>query len=149
LVKRRAHAHGKSHSIRPISRKAPPWCRFEPEEVEALVIKLGKDMVPPSLIGTILRDQYGIPLVKQITGKSVTQILKENNLAPSVPSDLASLLAKAVRLARHLERHKADSKNKHALQLLEAKIHNLSRYYKRTGQIPKDWEYKAIVLSAK
>jgi small subunit ribosomal protein S15 len=106
-------------------------------------------MVPPSLIGTILRDQYGIPLVKQITGKSVTQILKENNLAPSVPSDLASLLAKAVRLARHLERHKADSKNKHALQLLEAKIHNLSRYYKRTGQIPKDWEYKAIVLSAK
>lgn len=149
MVKRRAHAHGKSHSVRPISRKAPPWCRYEPEEVKALVIKLGKDMVPPSLIGIILRDQHGIPLVKQIVGKSVAQILKEHNLAPAIPSDLASLTAKAVKLARHMERHKADSVNKHALQRLEAKIYHLERYYKKTGLLPSGWGYKAVVLSAK
>jgi len=72
---------GKSHSIRPVSKRPPSWCKYQPEEVEALVIKLAKEGHPPSRIGTILRDQYAIPLVKSITGKTITQTLKERKSA--------------------------------------------------------------------
>jgi small subunit ribosomal protein S15 len=138
---------GKSHPIRPVSRRPPSWCKYQPEEVEALVVKLAKEGNSPSRIGTILRDQYAIPLVKPITGKTITQILKEAELAPPIPEDLAELLKKAERLAVHLERNRKDLHNKRALQLVEAKIHKLSRYYKREGVLPPNWKYEAKIAS--
>ena len=133
---------GKSHSTRPVSKRPPPWCKYKPEEVEAIVIKLAREGHNPSKIGIILRDQYGIPLVKPITGKSITQILKEADMAPPIPEDLEALLRKAGRLHAHLERHKKDLHNKRALQLIESKIRRLSRYYKREGVLPPDWKYE-------
>ncbi len=134
---------GMSHSTRPVSKRSPVWCRYKPEEVEALVIKLAKEGHAPSKIGTILRDQHGIPITKPITGKTVTQILKDAGLAPSLPEDLETLLKKAARLHVHIEKNKKDLHNKRALQIIEAKIHKLSRYYKREGALPPDWKYKA------
>ncbi|MEM3726151.1 MAG: 30S ribosomal protein S15 [Candidatus Bathyarchaeia archaeon] len=138
---------GKSHPIRPVSRRPPSWCKYQPEEVEALVVKLAKEGHSPSRIGTILRDQYAIPLVKPITGKTITQILREAGLAPPIPEDLGELLKKAERLAVHLERNKKDLHNKRALQLIEAKIHKLSRYYKREGVLPPNWKYEPKIAS--
>jgi len=131
---------GRSHSTRPVSRRPPTWLRYQPEEVESLVIKLAKEGNSPSMIGIILRDQYGIPLVKPVTGKSVTEILKENGLAPAIPEDLDNLLKKAANLRAHLERNRGDRHNKRALQLVESKIHRLSEYYKRRGVLPRDWK---------
>ena len=37
------HRHGKSHSIRPATLRAPSWITLTPAEVEALVIKYAKD----------------------------------------------------------------------------------------------------------
>jgi len=54
------------------------------------------------MIGTILRDQYGVPDVKTIVGKSITQIMKENNLYPQYPEELLNLFRKAVNLYDHL-----------------------------------------------
>jgi small subunit ribosomal protein S15 len=133
---------GKSHSIRPVSKRPPSWCKYQPEEVEALVIKLAKEGQPPSRIGTILRDQYAIPLVKPITGKTLTQIVKEAELTPTTPEDLGNLLKKAARLTAHLEKNKKDLHNKRALQLVDAKIYKLSRYYKRKGVLPPNWKYE-------
>ena len=138
---------GKSHSTRPVSKRPPNWCKYQPEEVEALVIKLAKEGHPPSRIGTILRDQYAIPLVKSITGKTITQILKEAGLAPSTPEDLEELLKKAARLSTHFEKNKKDLHNKRALQLIEAKIHKLARYYKREGVLPPNWKYEPKIAS--
>ncbi len=138
---------GKSHSIRPVSKRPPSWCKYQPEEVEALVIKLAKEGHPPSRIGTILRDQYAIPLVKPITGKTITEILREAGLAPSVPEDLENLLKKASRLMAHLEKHKKDYHNKRALQLIEAKIHRLVNYYKQEGVLPPNWKYEPKMTS--
>ncbi len=138
---------GKSHSTRPVSKRPPAWCRYTAEEVEALVIKLAKEGHSPSRIGTILRDQYGIPLVKPFMGKTVTQILKDAELAPSLPEDLENLLKKASRLYVHLEKNKKDQPNKRSLQLIESKIYKLSRYYKREGILPPDWKYKAKTAS--
>ena len=138
---------GKSHSIRPVSRRPPSWCRYEPEEVEAFIIKLAKEGHSLSSIGTILRDQYAIPLAKPITGKSITEILRQEGLAPSMPEDLTNLMKKAQSLAAHMEKNKKDLHNKRSMQVIEARIHKLSRYYKRTGVLPRTWKYEAKIAS--
>ena len=138
---------GKSHSTRPVSRRPPSWCKYQPEEVEAFVIKLAKEGHSLSKIGTILRDQYAIPLVKPITGKSIGYILEVAGMAPSMPEDLANLVKKAQGLAFHMDKNKNDLHNKRSMQVIEARIHKLSRYYKREGVLPKNWKYKAKVAS--
>jgi small subunit ribosomal protein S15 len=138
---------GKSHQIRPVSKRPPSWCKYQPEEVEALIVKLAKEGNSPSRIGTILRDQYAVPLTKPITGKRVIKVLRENELAPSLPEDLASLLGKAESLVLHLEKNRTDLYNKRALQLIEAKIHKVSRYYKQKGVLPANWKYETKVAS--
>jgi small subunit ribosomal protein S15 len=138
---------GRSHSTRPVSRRPPSWCKYEPEEVEAFVIKLAKEGHSLSSIGTVLRDQYAIPLVKPITGKSISDILDSASLAPSMPEDLANLIKKAQALSVHIDKNKKDLHNKRSMQVIEARIHKLSRYYKREGVLPKNWKYKAKVAS--
>lgn len=133
---------GTSHSTRPVSKRPPIWCKYQPEEVEALVIKLAKEGHNPSKIGIILRDQHSIPLTKPITGKNISQILREAGLELSLPEDLETLLGKASRLHIHLEKNRKDLHNKRALQIIEAKIYKLSRYYRRKGLLPPDWRYQ-------
>ena len=138
---------GTSHATRPVGKRPPAWAKYTPEEVESLVVKLARDGNGPSRIGVVLRDQHGIPLSKPIAGKSVSQIMQQAGLAPSVPEDLEVLLRKASRLVVHLERNKKDKYNVRALQNVEAKIHKLSRYYKREGVLPADWKYEAKTAS--
>ena len=138
---------GRSHSTRPVSRRPPIWCKYQPEEVEAFIIKLAKEGHSLSKIGTILRDQYAIPLVKPITGKSISDILAAAGMTPAMPEDLANLVKKAQGLAVHMDKNKKDLHNKRSMQVIEARIHKLSRYYKREGVLPKKWKYKAKVAS--
>jgi len=138
---------GKSHETRPVSKRAPNWCKYQPEEVEALIVKLAKEGNSASRIGTILRDQYSVPLSKPITGKRVLTIMRENELAPAFPEDLASLLKKAESLSLHLEKNRTDLYNRRALQLIEAKIHKVSRFYKKEGIIPQTWKYEPKIAS--
>ena len=138
---------GKSHSIRPVSRRPPSWCKYQPEEVEAFIIKHAKEGHSLSSIGTILRDQYAIPLVKPITGKSISETLEASGLKPSIPEDLGNLMKKAQSLSVHMEKNKKDLHNKRNMQITEARIHKLSRYYKREGVLPKNWKYETKVAS--
>jgi small subunit ribosomal protein S15 len=138
---------GKSHSTRPVSRRPPSWCKYQPEEVEAFIIKLAKEGHNTSAIGTILRDQYAIPLVKPVTGKSISDTLKASGLAPTLPEDLANLMRKAQGLAVHMDKNKKDLHNKRNMQIIEAQIHKLSRYYKREGIIDKKFKYEAKIAS--
>ena len=138
---------GKSHSIRPVSRRPPSWCKYQPEEVESFIIKLAKEGHSMSGIGTILRDQYAIPLVKPIVGKSISDVLQGAGLAPSLPEDLSNLMKKAQSLAVHMDKNKKDLHNKRNMQIIEARIHKLSRYYKREGVLAKNWKYVAKIAS--
>jgi small subunit ribosomal protein S15 len=115
--------------------------------VEALVIKLAKEGNSPSKIGIILRDKHGIALTKPILNKSITKIMKDAGVAPAMPEDLDVLLKKASRLAVHLEKNKMDQHNKRNLQVIEAKIHALARYYKRKNILPQDWKYEPKIAS--
>lgn len=133
---------GKSHSTRPARMEPPKWVNYSQEELENLVINLARKGNPPSIIGLILRDQYGIPLVKNITGKSITDILKENNLISEIPEDLNNLVRRAEIIKKHLEEHPKDKSSKRGLQLTEAKIWRLSKYYRARGILPLNWKYE-------
>ncbi|MHA1245876.1 MAG: 30S ribosomal protein S15 [Candidatus Thorarchaeota archaeon] len=132
---------GQSGSKRPSALRVPEWLDKDAEWVEKKVIELAKAGYTPSMIGLVMRDQYGVPLVKVVTGKSILTILRENNLERRVPEDLRNLIAKAVTIRRHMEEHRKDFMSKRALQLIESKIHRLSKYYRRKGVLPADWKY--------
>ena len=139
------HRHGKSHTIRPATLRVPSWITLSTKEIEELVIKYSKDGLTPSQIGLKLRDQHSIPLIKPITKKSVGKILQENNLQAEMPEDLDNIVRKAVGLQKHLKTNKGDNRNVRSLELIEAKVHRLSVYYKRIDRIPKNWKYKSVV----
>jgi len=92
-----------------------------------------------------LRDEYGIPLAKPLLGKSVSEVLEEGKALPPIPQDLKDLVERAARVQRHLRDHPSDKKNVHSLELIEAKIYRLSKYYKQKGQLPSDFRYTAVV----
>ena len=139
------HTHGKSHSIRPTSKTPPSWVSQNRDQVSSLVVKLSKDGMSPSEIGLKLRDEHGIPLVKPILGMSLTSVLAENSIRPDMPEDLDKLVKKALGLQRHLKAHNSDHRNVRSLELIEAKIHRLSKYYKRINKLPKTWRYAAVI----
>ena len=139
------HRHGKSHTIRPSILRTPSWITLSPKEIEELVVKYSKDGLTPSQIGLKLRDQHSIPLIKPITKKSIGKILEENDLQSEMPEDLDNIVRKAVGLQKHLKTNKGDNRNVRSLELIEAKVHRLSVYYKRIDRIPKNWKYKSVV----
>jgi len=148
MVGKMALMRGRSRSTRPVSKRPPSWIVYQPDEVKALVINLHRQGRPPSEIGGILRDEYNVPLVKPLVGKGVVKILKEAQIAPSIPEDLYNLMVKVNRIRRHLERNPKDLNNKRGLQITESKIYSLTRYYKRMKILPQDWRYRSEMITA-
>lgn len=140
-----SHRHGKSHQTRPPSKSIPNWVTTTPDEAKTVVLKLAKEGATPSRIGQALRDDYGVPLLKPLVGKSLVRVLTEGKAAPKVPQDLQDLIQRAQRVQKHLRTHKSDKKNVHSLELVEAKIYRLSKYYKARGILPSDFKYTAVV----
>lgn len=132
---------GKHGSKKPPVKIVPKWLENKSKEIEDLVVKLAKERYSSAEIGTILRDQYGVPDVKLATGKTITQIMRENNVYPQLPEDLLNLLRKAVNLREHLEKNKADKHSRRSLNNLESKIRRIIKYYRREGKIPSDFVY--------
>jgi small subunit ribosomal protein S15 len=130
-----------------VSKVTPSWVSYTQEEVEQLVIELAKRGFSPSMIGIILRDQYGIPLIKPILGKSITEVLQGHGLAPQIPEDLMNLIRRAVKIRKHLEEHPKDLSARRGLNLVESKIHRLIKYYKRVGKLPQDFTYTPEAFS--
>lgn len=140
-----SHRHGKSHSTRPSSKSIPTWVTSDPTTVKATILKLAKEGLNASQIGVSLRDDYSVPLVRPLLGKSIRQVLVEGKAAPKFPQDLQALIDRAQRVQKHLKGHASDRKNVHSLELIEAKIYRISKYYKLKGIIPKDFRYATVV----
>ena len=141
------HNHGKSHSTRPTVSEIPSWVKIESKEIEELIVKYGKEDLTASQIGIKLRDQHSIPLVQPILKKTISQVLEENELKTELPEDLNNIVKKAIGLQKHLKANKGDRRNVRSLELIEAKVHRLSVYYKKIDRIPKDWKYKAVIAN--
>ena len=132
---------GKSGSHKPAIKTNPAWMPVKDKELEMLIAKLAKEGQTGSAIGLHLRDAYGVPSVRTATGKSVTEILSEKKLEKELPEDILALMRKALMLSKHFQKNKHDMTAKRGLQLTEAKIGRLVKYYKNNGRIPATWKY--------
>ncbi|MEJ2249325.1 MAG: 30S ribosomal protein S15 [Candidatus Lokiarchaeota archaeon] len=132
---------GKSGSTRPPRLEKPAWIERSAEEVENLVVKLAKKGLSKSMIGITLRDKYGIPLIKVVTGKKISQIIEENELKTPLPEDLTNLIKKALALRKHLETNHKDLESKKGLIRTESKIYRLISYYKDKNILSRDFKY--------
>jgi small subunit ribosomal protein S15 len=137
---------GRSSSTKPAKKTAASWIPLKPKEIEMLIVKLAKEHMSASQIGLVMRDQYGVPDIKMVTGKTISQILEAKKLAPDIPEDLMALMRKAVLIRKHMDENKKDMPGKRGLQLTESKIFRLSKYYKKVGKIPADWKYDPQTL---
>ena len=127
----------------------PEWIAYSNEEIEEFIVKFKREGNSASKIGVILRDQYGIPSVKEVTGEKITQILKRNGQAEEYPEDLMNLIRRAVNIRDHLEENPKDLHGKRGLTIIESRIRRLGRYYAKNGQLPEGWRYdptKAALL---
>ena len=141
MARMHSRKKGKSGSTRPAKKTVPTWVRYKAKEVELLVVKLAKEGKTSSEIGLILRDGYGVPSVKAVTKKSVTQILEEKKLGRDLPEDLMAVIRKNVLVRKHLQNNHKDMVAKRGLQLADSKIRRLVKYYKKTGRLDKSWKY--------
>lgn len=141
MARMHSRRKGISGSMRPFRTDPPTWVSITPEEIDEIVVSLFNQGKNTALIGLILRDSYGIPDVKAVTGKSITSILKDNGVAFNIPEDLENLMRKAIKIHDHLKINRKDIHNKRNFSLTEAKIRRLERYYKSTGALPATWSY--------
>ena len=141
MARLHAHRRGKSGSTRPFLRANPEWVSVEKADLEETIFRLHQEGLSAAAIGIRLRDAFGVPSVRLATGRSLTQILRSKGAKFALPEDLSSLIRRAASLQTHLKDHRKDLSNRRGLQLIEAKIRRLSRYYKELGVIPSDWDY--------
>merc|ERR1719474_1104421 len=125
----------------PYRTRAPSWLKMKSEDVVEHIGKLAKKGLTPSQIGVTLRDSFGIPQVRNVTGSKILRILKTSGLAPALPEDLYHLIKKAVAIRKHLDKNRKDKDSKFRLILVESRIHRLARYYKRVKSLPATWKY--------
>ncbi len=142
MARMHARRRGKSGSVRPHRDDPPVWSTTDAAEIERLVIDLNKKEKSSAEIGTILRDQYAVPDVKLATGRRVVEILEANGLGTEIPEDLRNLIVKALGIRKHLGENKKDIHNKRQLNLTEAKVRRLVKYYVGTKKLPAGWVYK-------
>ena len=146
-----ARRRGIASSVRPFRTEAPEWSNTDSKEIEAKVVELRKTGMTCAQIGLVLRDKHGVPSVKLATVKRVNAIIRENNMDNELPEDLRNLMTKALGMRKHLSNNKHDLHNKRQLQLTEAKVRRLVKYYVGTGRLPAGWAYSPqtaeIILS--
>jgi len=138
----RIHARRKGRSgSSPQTRQDNPKWSPKAKDVEKKIVELASEGHSTSQIGIALRDTHAVPSVKLAMGKTISKVLAENELSPSLPEDLTNLMRKAVRLGEHLKINKKDIHNTRSLHLTEAKILRLAKYYRSNKVIPVEWKY--------
>ncbi|MFB6245529.1 MAG: 30S ribosomal protein S15 [Candidatus Nanohaloarchaea archaeon] len=142
MARMHSDGRGSSGSSSPAEKKVPDWTEYTEEEVVNLVLDLREDGLQPAQIGAKLRDQYGVPDVKTLTGMKLTEILEEEGMSPEIPEDLQNLLDKAERIQDHMDDNPADQKAERRLELVESKIRRIADYHREEGNIPENWEYE-------
>jgi ribosomal protein S15P/S13E len=123
------------------TREKPKWLKTSDKEIEGLVVDLAKQGLTSEKIGLELRDKHGIPKAK-LTGKKITQILKENDLYQDATS--VNLEKKKQLIIKHLEKNKQDEKSKRALIIIKARTTKHNKYKKRKNAEPSEKDSKKL-----
>ena len=134
---------GRSGSTRPYPLTKPAWVPLEPDEVVEEAVKLAKTGLNGAQVGTALRDSFGVPSVRAVTGQRLIPLLRTHGVVADLPDDLQALLKRVVHLQRHLAQHPYDTSNRRGLQLMESRIRRLAHYYRQRRLLPENWSYTA------
>jgi len=141
MARMHSRKKGSSGSHRPARLEKPVWVELSPDEVENEVVKLARRGYSKSVIGNIMRDSRGVPLVKIVAGKNISQILEENEIKTTLPEDLSNLVKKALNIRKHLETNHKDLEAKKGLNRTESKIYRIIKYYKKKNVLAPDFKY--------
>ena len=144
MARMHTRRHGKSGSKRPLRDKNPSWVPLDAAEVTSKAVELARRGETLPRIGTILRDEHGVPSVRLATGKRLEVLLTDEGAAPKLPEDMRALIRRAMRLQDHLATNPKDLHNGRSLHLIEAKIRRLVHYYqsREDTRLPPDYSYK-------
>ncbi len=132
---------GKAGSVKPQDGDLR-WVTYNQKEIEMLISKLAKKGLSAAQIGLQLRDEYGIPDVREVAGKKVSKIMKDKKVAKELPDDLGALIKKFIAVRKHLERNGQDKSAKRGEQLTFSKIRRLGKYYKGKKVLAEDWRFR-------
>ncbi len=132
---------GRAGSKKPLRSEKQTWVRYKAKEIELLIGKIAKEGKTASQIGIALRDTYGVPSTKLLAKKSVSSIMKEKGVLPTVPEDLMAMIKKNILLRKHMEGNRQDMTAVRGLELTESHIRRLIKYYKSNKRLPADWKY--------
>ncbi len=141
MARMHSRKKGKASSTRPFTGKNPDWVALSADDIIAKIVELNNLGKSSAMIGTILRDQHGVPSVKLALERTIGDVLQSKGLEPKLPEDLSNLMRKALNLQEHLKDNKKDVHNKRARELTEAKIRRLVKYYHKSGTLPEGWKY--------
>ncbi|MED5498713.1 MAG: 30S ribosomal protein S15 [Candidatus Thermoplasmatota archaeon] len=133
---------GSSGSSKPYVTEAPAWSNTDKAAVEALILDYAKAGHSSAQIGTLLRDRHAVPNARLVLGRRISAVLSEADLAGSYPEDMMNLMRRAAGLIDHMGSNHKDLHNRRALELTEAKIRRLAKYYIGEGRLDADWRYK-------
>lgn len=146
MAKMHSRKRGTSGSKKPLHKTKPTWLRLKEKELEMLIVKLAKEGKSSSQIGLDLRDSYGVPDVKTLTGKRIQEIMAEKGIVPKLPEDLVALMRRALNVRNHLDANKQDMPALRGMQLTDAKIKRLIKYYKANSKLPITFKYDPTQL---
>jgi ribosomal protein S15P/S13E len=104
--------------------KKPAWLKLTEEEMKKIISQLSEKN-PPAQLGTILRDQYGVPTTR-VYGKKLGVYLKE--LGINKNPDMENAEKKLEKLQEHFKNNITDKKAKHKLQKAQGRV-NITRRY--------------------
>ena len=114
-------AQGTRRFARPYPLTKPEWATTTQEELVAQAVQLSKTGLSAAQVGLNLRDAYGVPSARAVTGKRLGVLLRESGISPEIPDDLQALLKRIVHMQRHLETHPKDLSNQRGLSLMESR----------------------------
>jgi ribosomal protein S15P/S13E len=107
------------------SKKSNTTEREKAENIEKVVVDLGKAGYNPAKIGLILKEKHDVPKIKHL-GKKIAQILKENNI--EYEDNLASVNKKIAKIEVHYEKNKQDKRAKREIVKFIGLRKKLERY---------------------
>ena len=102
--------------------------REKVENIEQVVIDLGKKGVSPAQIGLILKKEHGVQKIR-VLGKKITKILRENKIL--YKTDLDFVNTKLSKIGAHYEKNKQDKRAKREVVRFIGKKKKLEKYFER------------------
>ena len=116
-------------------RWAPSWFKLKPEDLQKQVGKLAEKYDALVVVVT-LKDGFGVPQVKLVTGFKFLCFLKKEDLVPSIPEVLYFFVKRAKSIQKHLDKNRENKGSNFRLIFVEDRFHRFEWYYRCVKFLP-------------